>query len=116
MLSFGVNGVAVALTHIRDKQLTNVRASGSDDAIKLTPPRLLTLEQALEFIDDDELVEVTPVAIRSAISTSRSWTSRSSCWKPVITEIVVISAIINRTDVLSNRSLTRVTFLVRYRR
>jgi GTP-binding protein len=48
----------------RGKKLTNVRASGSDDAIKLTPPRLLTLEQALEFIDDDELVEVTPVSIR----------------------------------------------------
>ncbi len=48
----------------KGKKLTNVRASGSDDAIKLTPPRLLTLEQALEFIDDDELVEVTPKSIR----------------------------------------------------
>ncbi len=48
----------------RGKKLTNVRASGSDDAIKLTPPRILTLEQALEFIDDDELVEVTPASIR----------------------------------------------------
>ncbi|MDD2319011.1 MAG: translational GTPase TypA [Geobacteraceae bacterium] len=48
----------------KGKKLTNVRASGSDDAIKLTPPRLLTLEQALEFIDDDELVEITPVSIR----------------------------------------------------
>jgi len=48
----------------KGKKLTNVRASGSDDAIKLTPPRLLTLEQALEFIDDDELVEVTPDSIR----------------------------------------------------
>lgn len=48
----------------KGKKLTNVRASGSDDAIKLTPPRLLTLEQALEFIDEDELVEVTPVSIR----------------------------------------------------
>jgi GTP-binding protein len=48
----------------KGKKLTNVRASGSDDAIKLTPPRLLTLEQALEFIDDDELVEVTPQSIR----------------------------------------------------
>jgi len=48
----------------KGKKLTNVRASGSDDAIKLTPPRLLTLEQALEFIDDDELVEVTPSSIR----------------------------------------------------
>ncbi len=48
----------------RGKKLTNVRASGSDDAIRLTPPRLLTLEQALEYIDDDELVEVTPKSIR----------------------------------------------------
>ncbi len=48
----------------KGKKLTNVRASGSDDAIKLTPPRILTLEQALEFIDDDELVEVTPTSIR----------------------------------------------------
>ncbi len=48
----------------KGKKLTNVRASGSDDAIKLTPPRVLTLEQALEFIDDDELVEVTPASIR----------------------------------------------------
>ncbi|MEI6702031.1 MAG: translational GTPase TypA [Deltaproteobacteria bacterium] len=48
----------------KGKKLTNVRASGTDDAIKLTPPRILTLEQALEFIDDDELVEVTPVSIR----------------------------------------------------
>ena len=48
----------------KGKKLTNVRASGSDDAINLTPPRLLTLEQALEFIDDDELVEVTPQSIR----------------------------------------------------
>jgi GTP-binding protein len=48
----------------KGKKLTNVRASGSDDAIKLTPPRILTLEQALEFIDDDELVETTPKSIR----------------------------------------------------
>ena len=46
------------------KQLTNIRASGSDDAILLTPPIRHTLEQALEFIEDDELVEVTPQSIR----------------------------------------------------
>ncbi len=46
------------------KQLTNVRAAGSDENILLTPPRRLTLEEALEFIDDDELVEVTPRSIR----------------------------------------------------
>ncbi len=48
----------------KGKKLTNVRASGSDDAVKLAPPRILTLEQALEFIDDDELVEVTPKSVR----------------------------------------------------
>jgi GTP-binding protein len=49
---------------MKAKQLTNVRAAGSDENIVLTPPVRLTLEQALEFIDDDELVEVTPDAIR----------------------------------------------------
>ena len=49
---------------IKGKQLTNVRASGSDDAIVLTPPMRLSLEQALEFINNDELVEVTPISIR----------------------------------------------------
>jgi GTP-binding protein len=48
----------------REKKLTNMRASGSDDNIILTPPRIMTLEQALEFIADDELVEVTPAALR----------------------------------------------------
>ncbi len=48
----------------KEKKLTNIRAAGSDDLIKLTPPIKLTLEQALEFIDEDELVEVTPKNIR----------------------------------------------------
>ncbi|MDG1944509.1 MAG: translational GTPase TypA [Halioglobus sp.] len=48
----------------KGKQLTNVRASGTDEALTLTPPVLHTLEQALEFIEDDELVEVTPASIR----------------------------------------------------
>ncbi len=48
----------------KNKKLTNMRASGSDDAIKLPPPRVFTLESALEFIEDDELVEITPAAIR----------------------------------------------------
>jgi GTP-binding protein len=46
------------------KHLTNMRASGSDDTIKLTPPRDYSLEQALEYIEEDELVEITPLAIR----------------------------------------------------
>ncbi|MBO7370725.1 MAG: translational GTPase TypA [Campylobacter sp.] len=49
---------------IKGKNLTNVRASGSDDAIKLVPPRTLNLERALEWIEEDELVEVTPISIR----------------------------------------------------
>jgi GTP-binding protein len=48
----------------KEKQLTNIRAAGSDENILLTPPVRMSLEQALEFIDDDELVEVTPKAIR----------------------------------------------------
>ena len=48
----------------KNKKMSNVRASGSDDAIKLSPPRILTLEEALEFIEDDELVEITPDSIR----------------------------------------------------
>ena len=46
------------------KQLTNTRASGSDDALKLTPPRILSLEQSLEFIDTNELLEITPTHLR----------------------------------------------------
>ena len=48
----------------KNKKMSNVRASGSDDAIKLSPPRIFTLEEALEFIEDDELVEITPDSIR----------------------------------------------------
>ncbi len=48
----------------KKKQLTNTRASGSDDALKLVPARIMSLEQCLEFIDDDELLEVTPESLR----------------------------------------------------
>jgi GTP-binding protein len=48
----------------KGKKLTNMRAAGSDDAIRLTPPLTLSLEQAMEYIDDDELVELTPASIR----------------------------------------------------
>ena len=48
----------------RDKQKTNIRTHSHDDAIKLTPPRDLTLEGAIEWISDDELVEVTPSSLR----------------------------------------------------
>jgi GTP-binding protein len=49
---------------LKGKKLTNIRAAGKDEAIRLTPPRRLTLEQAIAWIEDDELVEVTPAAIR----------------------------------------------------
>jgi len=49
---------------MKSKQLTNFRSTGKDDAIRLTPPRIMTLEQAIAYIDDDEMVEVTPKSIR----------------------------------------------------
>ena len=54
----------VALNVVREKKLTNMRAAGSDENVKLAPPEELSLERALEFIEDDELVEVTPKSIR----------------------------------------------------
>ena len=54
----------IELNVCKSKHLTNTRASGSDDALKLTPPKILSLEQALEFIDTDELLEVTPKSLR----------------------------------------------------
>ncbi len=62
----GVNnkGQDLVVNAIREKKLTNIRAAGSDEAIHLIPSRELTLEFALEFIEDDELVEVTPKTIR----------------------------------------------------
>ena len=48
----------------KKKQLTNTRAAGSDDALRLVPPRKLSLEQCLEFLADDELLEVTPKSLR----------------------------------------------------
>jgi GTP-binding protein len=57
-------GNDLVVNAIREKKLTNMRAAGSDEAIQLTPPREMTLEFALEFIGDDELVEITPKHIR----------------------------------------------------
>ena len=54
----------VELNVCRKKQLTNTRSSSADEALRLTPPRILSLEQALEFIDTDELLEVTPTCLR----------------------------------------------------
>lgn len=62
----GQNGKAedIELNVCKRKQLTNTRSSGADDALRLTPPKVLSLEQALEFIDTDELLEVTPKNLR----------------------------------------------------
>ena len=62
----GQNGKAedIELNVCKSKHLTNTRASGSDDALKLTPPKILSLEEALDFIDTDELLEVTPNHLR----------------------------------------------------
>ena len=54
----------ISINVCKEKHLTNTRASGSDDALRLVPPRKMTLEQSIEFIADDELVEVTPLNIR----------------------------------------------------
>ncbi|MDR2043908.1 MAG: translational GTPase TypA [Clostridium sp.] len=57
-------GEDIEINVCKKKQLTNTRASGSDEALRLTPPKILSLEQALEFIDTDELLEVTPASLR----------------------------------------------------
>jgi GTP-binding protein len=57
-------GNDLAVNPIKGKNLTNVRASGSDEAIKLTPPLELTLENGLSIMNDDEYLEVTPQSIR----------------------------------------------------
>ncbi len=49
---------------MREKKLTNIRAAGKDEALLLVPPRRMSLEQAIAYIEDDELVEVTPSAVR----------------------------------------------------
>ena len=50
--------------YVRQSILTNTRSSSADEALKLTPPKILSLEQAIEFIDTDELLEVTPKSLR----------------------------------------------------
>ena len=57
-------GEDMAVNVCKKKQLTNMRAAGSDDALRLTPPRQMSIEAALEFISDDELLEITPKSLR----------------------------------------------------
>ncbi len=58
------NGQDIEVNISKEKKLSNVRASGTDEAIRLTPPRIMTLDGAMEYIQDDELVEITPNFIR----------------------------------------------------
>ena len=62
----GQNGKAedIELNVCKKKHLTNTRSSSADEALTLTPPKILSLEQALDFIDTDELLEVTPESLR----------------------------------------------------
>ena len=55
---------ALAVNVCKKKHVTNMRASGSDEALRLIPAKIMSLEQALEFISDDELLEVTPKSLR----------------------------------------------------
>ncbi len=57
-------GLDLEVNVVRKKQQTNVRASGSDDSLRLSPPKLMSLEEALEFIENDELIEITPNSFR----------------------------------------------------
>ena len=57
-------GADLEVNPIKEKKLTNIRAAGKDDAMLLIPPRRMSLEQAIAYIEDDELVEVTPSAVR----------------------------------------------------
>ena len=57
-------GEDIELNVCKKKQLTNTRSSSADEALRLTPPKVLSLEQALEFIDTDELLEITPKTMR----------------------------------------------------
>ena len=54
----------VTVNVCKKKQLTNIRAAGSDDALRLTPPKVMSLEQCIEFLGDDELLEATPESLR----------------------------------------------------
>ena len=74
-------GLDIEVNVTKKKQMTNTRAAGSDDAIRLSPPRILSLEEALEFIEDDELIEVTPKSIRirkKILDTNKRYKSKNT--------------------------------------
>ena len=73
VIGYTASGEDVDVNVCKTKHLTNTRSSSADEALRLTPPRVLSLEQALDFIDTDELLEVTPknLRIRKKILDSR---------------------------------------------
>lgn len=58
------NPTDIVVNVCKKKHASNVRASGSDDALRLVPPKIMSLEECLEFLGDDELLEVTPLSLR----------------------------------------------------
>ena len=64
VVGYSPKGEDLTVNVCKTKHLTNTRASGSDDALRLIPPKKMSLEECLEFIDDDELLEITPVSLR----------------------------------------------------
>lgn len=74
---------------LKGKQLTNIRAAGKDDNILLTPPLKLSLERALEFINDDELVEITPKSIRLRKKKLKEHERKRDSRKPKTAEVAV---------------------------
>lgn len=71
---------------LKSKQLTNFRASGKDDAIRLTPPKIMSLEEMIAYIDEDELVEVTPKSLRLRKATLDSNERKKESRKKVAVE------------------------------
>lgn len=71
----------ISINVCKEKHLTNTRASGSDDALRLVPPIQLSLEKAIEFIAEDELVEVTPKILMTKKSNIKQQRQRKSCKK-----------------------------------
>ena len=64
IIGVSAKNLDMGVNPIKNKKMTAVRSTGNDEAMKLVPPKILTLEQAIEFINDDELVEITPTDIR----------------------------------------------------
>ena len=73
----------------KEKKLTNIRAAGADEALRLVPPRIMSLEKAIEYINADELVEVTPKAIRLRKKILRI-TSYNVCYTKLLRALLVV--------------------------